>query len=158
MLYDIDIETLTGEAIKMGAYRGKVLLIVNTASRCGLTPQFEELEELHQDYGDRGFTVLGFPCNQFANQEPGTSDEIGAFCQRNYGVSFPMHAKVDVNGRGAHPLYQHLRAEKSTMFGSAIKWNFTKFLVDAEGRVVERFGSKTLPKSLRGAIEKLLPH
>ena len=157
MLYDIGIETLAGEATEMGAYRGKVLLIVNTASQCGLTPQFEGLEKLQQDYVDRGFTVLGFPCNQFANQEPGSADEIGAFCQRNYGVSFPMHGKIDVNGKGAHPLYQYLRSQKSSVLGSAIKWNFTKFLVDAEGRVVERFGSRTPPERLRGAIEKLLP-
>ena len=156
-IYDIDVETLEGKTTSLGAYRGRVLLIVNTASKCGLTPQFEGLEALHRKYAERGLVVLGFPCNQFARQEPGDAAEIGAFCQRNYGVSFPMHAKLQVNGSSAHPLYQLLKREKPGILGvGAIKWNFTKFLVDADGTVVARFAPKTAPKALEDAIEKLL--
>ena len=156
-LYDIEVETLGGEPKTMGDYGGKVLLIVNTASKCGFTPQYAGLEKLHERFGDRGFSVLGFPCNQFGRQEPGSADEIGAFCEKNYGVSFPMHAKIEVNGDGAHPLYRHLKkAQKGVLGTEAIKWNFTKFLVDREGNVVARFGSRTKPSELEKDIERLL--
>ncbi len=158
-LYDIEAESLTdGGTICMAAHQGKVLLIVNTASACGLAPQLAELEQLQQTYAKRGFTVLGFPCNQFGNQEPGSHDEIGAFCQKNYGVTFPMHAKVQVNGRDTHPLFRLLKKKKPGLLGTRrIKWNFTKFLVDANGEVVQRFAPRTTPNELRGAIEQLLP-
>lgn len=157
-IHDIEVETLTGDKKTLTEHEGRLMLIVNTASKCGLTPQFKGLEELHQEYGGRGLSVLGFPCNQFANQDPASNDEIGAFCQRNYGVSFPMHAKVKVNGGDAHPLFVHLKKKKPGMLGiGAVKWNFTKFLVDADGKVVERFGPKVVPKDLEAAIEKHLP-
>jgi glutathione peroxidase len=156
-LYDIEVETLSGDRTTMGAYRGKVLLIVNVASKCGFTPQYEGLQRLHDAYADRGFSVLGFPCNQFGRQEPGSQDEIAAFCEKNYGVTFPMHAKIDVNGDGAHPLYRLLRAEKGGILGDAIKWNFTKFLVDSNGAVVARYGPQKAPADLSAAVEKLLP-
>jgi glutathione peroxidase len=157
-IHDIEVETLTGETKNLAEYEGRLLLIVNTASKCGLTPQFAGLEELQQEYGDRGLTVLGFPCNQFANQDPGSNEQIGEFCQRNYGVSFPMHGKLKVNGPGTHPLFKHLKKEKPGLLGiGAIKWNFTKFLVDGEGRVVQRFGPKVVPRELRKEIERHLP-
>ncbi len=156
-IYDIEVETLAGEKRKMDAYRGKALLIVNVASKCGFTPQYEGLQELYDEYHDRGFEILGFPCNQFGAQEPGTAEEIGSFCQKNYGVSFPMHAKIDVNGSDAHPLYRFLRTEKGGILGDAIKWNFTKFLVDPSGNVIGRYGSRKKPSDLRGDIEKILP-
>lgn len=155
-LYDIGVETLDGRSISMDAYRGHVLLIVNTASRCGMTPQYAGLQRLHERYAERGLRVLGFPCNQFGAQEPGSADEIGEFCQNNYGVSFPMHAKIDVNGENAHPLYRHLKSQGDGRFGEPIAWNFTKFLVDADGRVVERYGSKQEPDSIAADIERLL--
>ena len=156
-LYDIEVESLQDDKHTLNKYAGKVLLIVNTASKCGLTPQFAGLEELHRAYEARGLAVLGFPCNQFGNQDPGSNEEIGAFCQKNYGVSFPMHNKIDVNGSDTHPLYVHLKREKPGLLGTeAIKWNFTKFLVDDKGRVVKRFAPKTTPDEIRGAIEKLL--
>lgn len=139
-------------------YRGKVLLVVNTASKCGFTPQFEGLEALHKAYADRGLVVLGFPCSQFGNQDPGSNEEIAAFCTKNYGVSFAMHQKIEVNGSGAHPLFELLKSAQPGLLGSkGIKWNFTKFLVDTEGRVVERIAPKTAPEDMREAIEKLLP-
>lgn len=138
-------------------YAGKVLLIVNTASQCGFTPQFAGLEALYTRYKDRGFEILGFPCNQFGAQEPGTADEIGSFCQKNYGVTFPMFAKVEVNGDDAHPLFQHLKKEARGLLGSeGIKWNFTKFLVDRDGSVVKRFAPAATPESLAAEIEALL--
>ena len=156
-IYDIEVQTLDGETKKLDEYRGKVMLVVNTASQCGFTQQFEGLEKLHRDLGERGLAVLGFPCNQFGKQEPGGPVEIGAFCQKNYGVSFPMHSKIDVNGGDAHPLFQHLTNAKPGLMGSkAIKWNFTKFLVDKDGNVVGRYGSTTKPKKLAPEIEKLL--
>jgi glutathione peroxidase len=152
-VYDFEVETLAGNKTDLSAYRGKVVLIVNTASKCGLTPQLEGLEELHRELEGDGFSVLGFPCNQFANQDPGTNEEIGAFCVKNYGVSFPMHAKVKVNGPSAHPLFTHLKERKKGKLGVAtISWNFTKFLVDAEGNVVQRFKPKTEPREIREAI------
>lgn len=146
--------------LSLAEYRGDVLLIVNTASRCALTPQYAELEELHRTYKGRGFEVLGFPCNQFGKQEPGSADEIGAFCEQKYGVSFPLFAKIEVNGAGAHPLYQFLKRQKPGALGflgmSRIRWNFTKFLIDRGGRVVDRFGPSAAPRSLAGKIERLL--
>ena len=155
-LHDFTMTTLEGQERSLSEYAGKVVLVVNTASQCGLTPQFEGLEKLYQDYADDGLVVLGFPCNQFGAQEPGTSEEIGEFCQRNYGVSFPMFEKIEVNGDGAHPLYQWLRTEKGGLLGDAIKWNFTKFLVDEDGEVVKRYAPTTAPAKLSDDIENAL--
>ncbi|MGD9943922.1 MAG: glutathione peroxidase [Burkholderiaceae bacterium] len=156
-VHDFSADTLGGEPRSLADYRGKVLLIVNTASQCGLTPQYAGLETLYKQYRDRGFEVLGFPCNQFGAQEPGDAQQIGQFCETHYGVSFPMFAKIAVNGDDAHPLYQWLRKEAPGLLGSeAIKWNFTKFLVDRDGRVVDRFAPTTAPADLAPAIEKLL--
>lgn len=147
----------TGQPLTLDTYRGKVLLIVNTASKCGFTPQFEGLEALHQHYADRGLVVLGFPCNQFGKQDPGSNDEIQEFCQINYGVSFPVLGKLEVNGGNAAPLFKHLKSEAKGALGTeAIKWNFTKFLVDREGHVVKRFSSATRPEQISEAIEALL--
>jgi len=156
-IYDFEIETLDGDKTTLGDYEGQVMLIVNTASQCGFTPQYAGLEKLHGQLSDRGLAVLGFPCNQFGAQEPGDSGQIGAFCQKNFGVSFPMHSKVRVNGDGAHPLYRHLTKEKPGLLGSKrIKWNFTKFLVDRNGRVIQRYSPRTKPSAIRSDIEKLL--
>ena len=156
-LYGFSATRLDGTAEPLAAYKDKVLLIVNTASKCGLTPQYEGLEALQKAYGPRGFTVLGFPCNQFANQEPGDAAAIGGFCQLTYDVSFPMFAKIDVNGDAAHPLYKYLKAAKPGLLGlQAIKWNFTKFLVDKMGHVVERYAPMTTPKAIEATIEGLL--
>jgi glutathione peroxidase len=153
----IPLRTLTGEATTLSAWSGKVLLIVNTASECGFTPQYAGLEALFADLGPKGLVVLGFPCNQFGAQEPGGAEQIGAFCQRNYGVSFPMMEKVDVNGPDAHPLWVRLREEAPGLLGTtAIKWNFTKFLVDRQGRVRSRHAPNESPESLRPRIEDLL--
>ncbi|MEY3002661.1 MAG: hypothetical protein RLZZ428_1036 [Pseudomonadota bacterium] len=156
-IYDIGVETIDGESFKMARYKGKTLLIVNVASKCGFTKQYAGLERLYKAYKDQGFVVLGFPCNQFANQEPGTEEEIQTFCSVNFGVTFPLFKKIDVNGENTHPLYRYLKEEQTGILGTeAIKWNFTKFLVDKEGNVVERFGSSTKPEELTGEIEKLL--
>jgi glutathione peroxidase len=156
-LYDISARTLDGTEVSLGNYRGKVLLIVNTASKCGFTPQYEGLEQLHRDYADRGLVVLGFPCNQFGAQEPGDAAEIANFCSLTYNVSFPMFAKIDVNGENTHPLYQFLKAQKPGLLGTeGIKWNFTKFLVDRAGEVVDRIAPATRPEDMRKAIEALL--
>lgn len=159
-VFDFEAETLDGAAERLADFKGKVLLIVNTASQCGFTPQYAGLEKLYRTYKDRGFVVLGFPCNQFGAQEPGGAAEIGAFCDRNYGVSFPMFAKIDVNGERTHPLYQYLKHEKRGLLGpfggGAIKRNFTKFLVNRDGRVVARYAPSTKPENLAGDIEKLL--
>jgi glutathione peroxidase len=156
-IYDFHAKTLQGKDVPLSDYRGQVMLIVNTASKCGFTPQYEGLEKLHKQLHGRGFEVLGFPCNQFGKQEPGSESEIGQFCEVNYGVSFPMFAKIDVNGAGAHPLYKYLKHEKPGVLGSErIKWNFTKFLVDRKGRVVARHAPTTPPKALAGEIEALL--
>lgn len=154
--FDFEVETLDGRTVRLAKFAGKVLLIVNTASQCGFTPQYAGLEELYRRYKSRGFEVLGFPCNQFGAQEPGSAAEIGSFCDRNYGVSFPMFAKIDVNGENAHPLYRFLKSEKSGLLGSRIKWNFTKFLMDREGRVAARYASTTKPEGLVKDIENLL--
>ena len=156
-IYDFQAEMLEGEQKKFSEYQGKVLLIVNTASQCGLTPQFEGLEQLYQDYQSKSLIILGFPCNQFAHQDPLTNEEIGGFCQRNYGVSFPMFAKVDVNGSKAHPLYQYLTAEAKGILGSQkIKWNFTKFLINQEGKVIKRYAPLIKPEKIAKDIQKLL--
>lgn len=156
-IYDFQAEMLEGEQKKFSEYQGKVLLIVNTASQCGLTPQFEGLEQLYQDYQSKGLIILGFPCNQFAHQDPLTNEEIGGFCQRNYGVSFPMFAKVDVNGSTAHPLYQYLTAEAKGILGSQkIKWNFTKFLINQEGKVIKRYAPLIKPEKIAKDIQKIL--
>jgi glutathione peroxidase len=155
-IYDFPAKTLAGEEISLKTFEGQVLLIVNTASACGFTPQYKGLEALQQQYGARGFSVLGFPCNQFGSQEPGDEAQIAQFCSRNYGVSFPMFAKIDVNGAQAHPLYTFLKGEKGGLLGSGIKWNFTKFLVDRSGRVVSRHAPTTTPESLGKEIETLL--
>ncbi len=156
-VYDFEMPRLNGKPQALADYRGKVLLIVNTASKCGFTPQYEGLEKLYKDYKDKGFEILGFPCNQFGAQEPGSEDDIGEFCQINYGVSFPMFSKIDVNGRGAAPLYKFLKQARKGFLGSErIKWNFTKFLLDREGNVVRRFASISKPDAIRPDIEALL--
>lgn len=145
-----------GQDHSLEDYRGQVLLIVNTASRCGFTPQFAGLESLYKRYKDRGFTVLGFPCNQFGGQDPGSQDEIVAFCQLNYGVSFPMLGKIEVNGRGADPLFEHLKNAAPGTLGKRIVWNFTKFLTGREGEVVKRYAPSTTPEAIAADIEALL--
>lgn len=154
---DFKVERLNGETLGLDQYRGKVLLIVNTASKCGFTPQYKGLEELYRQFKDKGVEVLGFPCNQFGAQEPGSADEIGAFCEKNYGVTFPMFAKIDVNGEEAHPLFKYLKQAAPGLMGTeAIKWNFTKFLVKKDGGVYKRYAPQTEPKDLVGDIEALL--
>ena len=156
-VYDFEAQTIDGQTVALSAYQGKVLLIVNTASACGFTPQFAGLEKLHQDYADQGLVVLGFPCNQFGSQDPSSNEEIGAFCQKNYGVSFPMMAKTEVNGAQAHPLYQWLKTQAPGMLGSeGIKWNFTKFLVGKDGVSVKRYGSVDTPASVSKDIAAAL--
>jgi len=156
-LYDIDVTTIDGKTQKMDAFRGKTLLIVNVASECGFTPQYAGLEALHEKYKDRGFTVLGFPCNQFGRQEPGTEEQIQTFCSRTYGVSFPLFAKIDVNGKDAHPLYQLLKSEQKGILGSeAIKWNFTKFLVGPDGTVKKRYAPNDTPEAIGKELEPML--
>lgn len=155
-LFDFTATSLSGQDIDLSQYEGKAVLVVNTASKCGFTPQYEGLEKLFEDYGDKGLVVLGFPCDQFGHQEPGDEEAIGEFCQLNYGVKFPMFAKVNVNGSGAHPLFQWLRKAKGGLLGDRIKWNFTKFLIAPDGNVVKRYGSTTKPEALKDDIERLL--
>jgi glutathione peroxidase len=155
-IYDFSAKSLAGEDVPIKRFEGQVLLIVNTASACGFTPQYKGLEALQQAYRSRGFSVLGFPCNQFGRQEPGDAAQIGEFCTANYAVSFPMFDKIDVNGTNAHPLYEYLRSEKSGLLGSSIKWNFTKFLIDRSGKVVARHAPTTTPQALTREIEALL--
>jgi glutathione peroxidase len=156
-VYEFTVKDIHGKKVKLDAYKGKALLIVNTASKCGFTPQYKGLEALYQKLRGKGLEILGFPCNQFGAQEPGSEKEIENFCEVNYGVTFPLFAKVDVNGAAAAPLYQHLKTAKPGLLGSeAIKWNFTKFLVDRKGNVVERYAPNAEPESLAGDIEKLL--
>ncbi len=155
-VHDFTVKTADGSEKPLSDYAGKPILIVNTASKCGFTPQYEGLEALHRDYGDR-LAILAFPCNQFGGQEPGNADEIANFCSLTYDVSFPVMAKVEVNGEGAEPLYTHLKAEKPGLLGSkGIKWNFTKFLVDGAGKVIARYAPTDKPASLKGAIDKLV--
>jgi glutathione peroxidase len=155
-LTDFTATTIDGQERSLADLAGEVVLVVNTASQCGFTPQLAGLESLYETHRDRGFTVLGFPCNQFGGQEPGTEEEIGEFCQKNYGVTFPMFAKIDVNGDDEHPLWTWLKSEKGGLLGSRIKWNFTKFLVGRDGQVIERFSPQTEPADLTTAIEKAL--
>ena len=155
-VHDFHASTIGGSEVSLASYAGQVLLVVNTASQCGLTPQYSALEQLYLDLGPRGFCVLGFPCNQFGRQEPGSNDDIAAFCARR-AVTFPMFARIDVNGRNAHPLYAHLRSARPGLLGSgAVKWNFTKFLVDRAGVVAARFGPAVRPASIRPKAEQLL--
>ncbi len=155
-VYDFTAKSLAGEDVSLKQFEGKVLLIVNTASKCGFTPQYQGLEALHRELSSRGFAVLGFPCNQFGGQEPGDAREIAGFCESKYDVSFPMFEKIDVNGTNAHPLYHYLKGEKSGLLGSSVKWNFTKFLVDRSGKVVARHAPTTTPQGLKKEIEALL--
>jgi glutathione peroxidase len=156
-LYDIPVTTITGEQTTLEPYRGRVLLIVNVASKCGMTPQYEGLEALYRRFRDQGFAVLGFPCDQFGHQEPGDEAEIAEFCRLNYDVTFPMFAKVEVNGPGTHPLYDLLKAAQPGLLGSeAIKWNFTKFLVDRDGTVLQRYAPKDTPEEIGRDVEQLL--
>ena len=155
-IHDFSATAIDGVERQLADYKGKVVLVVNTASQCGFTPQYKGLEELYKTYVDRGLVVLGFPCDQFGHQEPGDEAEIASFCELNFGVTFPLFAKVDVNGENAHPLFEFLRTEKGGLIGNKIRWNFTKFLVDAEGNVVKRYGSTTTPESIADDIEALL--
>lgn len=155
-IHQFQAELLDGREQSLSTYQGKVLLIVNTASKCGFTPQFSGLEKLYGQYKAQGFEVLGFPCNQFGGQDPGTNGEIGAFCQKNYGVSFPMFAKVNVKGPEAHPIFRYLTNNSKGILGSGIKWNFTKFLVGRDGKVLNRFAPATKPETLQEEIEKAL--
>ncbi len=156
-LYDFTAKAIDGTEVSLASYRGQVTLVVNTASKCGFTPQFKGLESLYASYKERGFSVLGFPCNQFMHQDPGSDAEISSFCEMNFGVTFPMFAKIDVNGEAAHPLFKYLASEAPGLLGSkAIKWNFTKFLVDRQGQVLRRYAPTTEPSQIAGDIEALL--
>lgn len=156
-IYDFSANSLNGKETNLSEYKGKTIVVVNTASQCGLTPQYEGLEKLYNEYKDKGLVVLGFPCNQFGKQEKGSSQEIQEFCQVNYGVSFPMFEKIDVNGKNAHPIYKYLKSKLSGgLLGSAIKWNFTKFVIDKNGKPVKRFAPTTKPKKMEAFIEKIL--
>ena len=155
-VYDFTAQSLAGEEVPLKQFEGQVLLIVNTASACGFTPQYKGLQELHAGLSPRGFAVLGFPCNQFGAQEPGSAQQIAEFCETNYAVTFPMFEKIDVNGSHAHPLYEFLKRERAGLLGSSIKWNFTKFLVDRAGKVVARHAPTARPEGLRRDIEALL--
>ena len=156
-IYDYKAVSITGEELSLEDFKGKVILIVNTASKCGFTPQFEGLETLYKELAEQGLVVLGFPCNQFANQDPKSNSDIEEFCQLNYGVTFPMFAKVDVNGKQTHPLFKYLKSQAKGLLGSsAIKWNFTKFLIDQQGSVVKRYGSNDKPEAIKKDILKLL--
>ena len=156
-IYSIQLKTIGGESVPFSQYRGKVVLVVNVASKCGFTPQYQGLEKLYEKFKDRGFTVLGFPCNQFGEQEPGNEQEIKHFCELNYKVTFPMFAKLEVNGPGTHPLYAHLKSHaKGLLNTEAVKWNFTKFLVGKDGTVLDRFAPQTAPESLEGKIQEAL--
>ena len=155
--YDFNATSITGQKISMQHYKGKVVLVVNVASKCGFTPQYEGLEKLYKEYQDNNFTILGFPSNQFGEQEPGTSKEIKSFCMVNFGVTFPLFEKINVNGEKTHPLYQFLKSEATgILWSESIKWNFTKFLVDQEGKVITRYGSSTKPKDIAVDIDRLL--
>jgi glutathione peroxidase len=156
-VFDFSVHTLAGAPVSLSDHAGKVLLIVNTASKCGFTPQYAGLQKLHEKYREQGLVVMGFPCNQFGSQEPGDSEEIARFCETSFGVGFPMFQKVDVNGAAAHPLFKHLKSSAPGLLGSeAIKWNFTKFLVRRDGAVAKRYAPQTSPDELQGDIEQLL--
>lgn len=156
-IYDFQVKSIRGETKDLSDYKGKVMLIVNTASKCGFAPQYKGLQKLHETYGDDGLAILGFPSNQFANQEPGNEADIAKHCELNHGVTFPLHSKIDVKGRSIHPLFKHLTNEKPGFLGlKSVKWNFTKFLVDRNGRVVKRFSPKDTPEQIENQIQKLL--
>ncbi|MGM0622383.1 MAG: glutathione peroxidase [Campylobacterota bacterium] len=156
-IYDIEVKSISGEEFTMAKYKDKVMLIVNVASKCGFTSQYEGLQKLHQKYARQGLAILGFPCNQFLSQEPGTEEEIEEFCSINFGVSFDLFSKIDVNGENTHPLYKHLKENSKGLLGSeAIKWNFTKFLVDKEGNILKRYAPSTKPSEIEEDILKLL--
>lgn len=156
-VYEYSAQSITGDKIALNQYKDQVLLVVNTASKCGFTPQYKGLETLYQDFKAQGFSILGFPCNQFASQESGSEDEISQFCELNFGVTFPLFAKIDVNGVDAHPLFNHLKTSAKGLMGSeSIKWNFTKFLVNKDGEVIKRYAPTTKPEAIRSDIEKLL--
>lgn len=156
-IYDLSITTIDGQTVPLDRFRGRALLLVNTASECGFTPQYAGLEQLHREYGERGLTVIGFPCNQFGHQEPGTAEQIAQFCQARYGVTFQLSEKIEVNGERAHALFRYLKQAAPGLLGTeGIKWNFTKFLVDREGRVIGRYPPTEKPESLRAAIEQVL--
>ena len=156
-IYDFTVDDIGGRPVKLDRYKDKVLLVVNTASKCGFTPQYKGLESLYRKYKDQGFAVLGFPCNQFGAQEPGNEQEIATFCETNYDVTFPMFGKIDVNGNAAAPVYRYLKRAKPGLLGSeAIKWNFTKFLVDRDGKVLARYAPNDTPESIEGDVEKAL--
>ena len=155
--YDFEANNIKGKTISMKDYEGKTVIVVNTASKCGFTPQYEGLEKLYQQYKDQGLVILGFPCNQFANQEPGSSDEIEEFCEINYGVTFPLFEKINVNGKETHPIFKFLKSQLSGgIFGSSIKWNFTKFVIDSQGIPVKRFSPNTKPENMENTINELL--
>lgn len=154
--YDFKARKMNGQEVSMEIYKGKIIVVVNTASKCGLTPQFKELEALYQEYKNQGVEILGFPCNQFAKQDSGSNEEIHEFCQLNYGVSFNMFEKIDVNGDKAHPLYKYLKNEAKGLLSKEIKWNFTKFLIDANGNVIKRYAPTVSPLKIKNDIEKLL--
>ena len=155
--YTVTVDSVSGEPTDLTEYQGKALLIVNTATHCGLTPQLDGLEALQKEYADRGFTVLGFPSNEFGGQSPGSNEEIAQFCRLKFGTDFPTFGKLKTNGSGAHPLYKQLKSAQGGILGSAIKWNFTKFLVSPDGEIVNRYAPTTEPKALRADIEKVLP-
>lgn len=155
-IYDITVSDAKGNDVSLSTYKGKTMLIVNTASKCGFTPQYDDLQDLYEKLRDKGFEVLAFPCDQFANQEPGTNEEIQKFCEINFGLTFPVFAKIEVNGPNAHPLYKFLREQNSGFGGDAIKWNFTKFLVNKEGEVVGRYAPATKPARIAPVLERLL--
>lgn len=155
-LADFAARAIDGQDIDLAAYAGRVVLVVNTASECGFTPQYQGLQQLHDRFSERGFAVLGFPCDQFGGQEPGTDEEISGFCERNFGVTFPLFSKVEVNGDGAHPLFTWLRSEKGGVLGDRIKWNFTKFLIGRDGRVLARYAPTTKPEKIADDIERAL--
>jgi glutathione peroxidase len=155
-IYDISLTTLQGSTISMADFKGTVLLVVNTASKCGFTPQFTGLQTLYETYRDKGFSILGFPCNQFAGQEPGSKEEIHQVCAINYGVTFPMFQKIDVNGNDAHPLFRFLKERQPGLAGKAVKWNFTKFLIDRSGNPVKRYAPVTKPEKIAKDVEQLL--
>jgi len=155
-IYDIQVKDAKGQDISLSTYKGKTLLIVNTASKCGLTPQYDDLQDLYEQFRDKGFEVLAFPCDQFANQEPGSNDEIQKFCEINFGLTYPVFAKLDVNGESAHPLYKLLREQKPGIGGDSIKWNFTKFLINSEGEDVGRYAPTTKPGRIAPVLKKML--
>ena len=155
-IYDFTVKSITGEEVPLKNFEGKVLLVVNTATGCGFTPQYDGLQDLYEKYNEKGFEILDFPCNQFANQAPGTEGEIASFCSVKFGVTFPQFAKIKVNGDGEEPLYTWLKSQKSGVLGSKIKWNFTKFLIDRNGNVVERFAPTVTPEKIDGEVARLL--